>query len=203
MLPVDSGHGRCPAGLEAAAATHVPAVSITADAKHGDPQKNTRGGFSADTDAQKHGADGGCSARLGAGAPAVLLFIAASIAIRAAVSSRGVLAAVGSRGSLAAVLAAPAAATTTSVADVLPTDGTFAGGTSSNGTTATWQETFARSVEAHPALKSRRWLLDSTRPLHQIRQKQLDSGISWPENRRVVTSAGLPWCNTPKVVSLT
>ena len=191
MLPVDSGHGRCPAGLEAAAATHVPAVSITADAKHGDPQKNTRGGFSADTDAQKHGADGGCSARLGAGAPAVLLFIAASIAVRAAVSSRG---------SLAAVLAAPAAATTTSVTDVLPTDGTFAGGTSSNGTTATWQEAFARSVEAHPALQSQRWLFDSTTALHRIRQEQpFRSGISWPENRRVVTSAGLPWCNIPKV----
>ena len=117
----------------------------------------------------------------------MLLFIAASIAVRAAVRSRGILTAVGSRGSLA-----------TSVAD-----GTFAGGTSSNGTTATWQEAFARSVEAHPALQSQRWLPDSTTTLHPVRQEQsawqLRSGVSWPENRRVVTSAGLPWCNIPKM----
>ena len=117
---------------------------------------------------------------------AVLSLIAASIAVRSTV---------GSRGSVAAVPAAPAARE-------LSFDGTFyqrfARGT--NGTTATWQEIFARSVEAHPALQSQLWLPGNVAALHPIRGGiGEEAGVSWPENRRVVTSAGLPWCNMPKV----
>ena len=119
---------------------------------------------------------------------AALLLIAVALAARAVV---------GSRCCGAATPAAQAAGEL-----IEPTfDGTFYQRFANATNTTSWHDAFARSVEAHPLLQAKPWLAGNSVGLRPVRggKVAVEAGLSWPENRKVVESAGLPWCNMPRV----